>query len=58
MGLAQCAKVINAKKMKTEEFLSVLFLLEKSDFHIKFYLKCVLIENPSETFALLLGCGF
>lgn len=48
MGLAQCAKVINAKEMKTEVFLSVLFLLEKSDFHIGLYLKCVLIGNPSQ----------
>lgn len=50
MWLAQSAKVINAQNMKTDKFPSVLFLLEKSDFHI--------IENPSETFALSLGYGF
>lgn len=32
MGLAQSAKVVNAKIVKTDKFLSVLFLLEKSDF--------------------------
>lgn len=55
MWLAQSAKVTNAQNMKIDKFLYVLFLLEKFDFHVRYYLKYVLIENPSETFALLLG---